>query len=126
MNDRQLLEFIYPKGTRPVTEFVEDLEPKMQVKLIMLIRTLCNIEYIFKPPLFKAFKTPKYQGLLELRVRIKQMARVIFYINTEGDIVLLHGFIKKHPKATEKALQIARARKLALDYEDADTVDFFE
>lgn len=126
MNDRQLLEYIYPKGNRPVSHFFEGLEPKMQVKLLMHIRALCNVEYVFKPPLFKSFKTPKYQGLMELRVRIKRMARVIFYINPNGDIVLLHGFIKKHPKSTQRALETAWARKLALDYNDAETIDFFE
>ena len=126
MDERGLLEFIYPEGKRPVTDFVVELEPKMQVKLLSLIRSLCSYEHIYKPPLFKAFKTPKYKGLVELRVRIKKMARVIFYLNDNGDVVLLHGFIKKHPKSTEKALEMARARKLALDYNDADTIDFFE
>ena len=55
-----------------------------------------------------------------LLIRLRQMVRIIFYINTEGDIVLLHGFVKRHERATEQALETARARKLALASGTAD------
>lgn len=66
------------------------------------------------PPLVKAFRLDRYKGLYELRTRIKQMVRIIFFLDDDGSIVLLHGFIKNHDRATEQALELARARKHAL------------
>lgn len=66
------------------------------------------------PPLVKAFRTERYKGLYELRTRIKQMVRIIFYLADDRTIVLLHGFVKSHNRATEQALELARARRKAL------------
>ena len=103
--ERRIYRFV-DSGSDPIGIFISRLEPKMQQK----IRTQCS----FQPPLVKAFRLDRYKGFYELRIRLRQMVRIIFYINTEGDIVLLHGFVKRHERATEQALETARARKLAL------------
>ncbi len=40
-----------------------------------------------------------------------RIARILFYIDREGRMVLLHGFIKKTRKTPDKDLQLARSRK---------------
>jgi phage-related protein len=43
------------------------------------------------------------------------MGRIIFCFDNNDNIILLHGFLKKHNRSIEQALETARARQLALD-----------
>jgi phage-related protein len=45
-----------------------------------------------------------------VRTDLKQnrIARVLFYIDKKGRMVLLHGFIKKTPKTPDEDLELAR------------------
>ena len=111
--ERRIYRFV-DSGSDPIGIFISRLEPKMQQKIRTQIKVLTAPQCSFQPPLVKAFRLDRYKGFYELRIRLRQMVRIIFYINTEGDIVLLHGFVKRHERATEQALETARARKLAL------------
>ena len=111
--ERRIYRFV-DSGSDPIGIFISRLEPKMQQKIRTQIKVLTAPQCSFQPPLVKAFRLDRYKGFYELRIRVLQMVRLIFYINTEGDIVLLHGFVKRHERATEQALETARARKLAL------------
>jgi phage-related protein len=52
-----------------------------------------------------------YSGLREVRSNIKHgIARVFFYV-ADGDMVLLHGFVKKSAKTPDKELKLASRRK---------------
>lgn len=67
-----------------------------------------------QPPAVKAFRQVRHKGLFELRTRMNRtMTRIIFYFD-DSRIVLLHGFVKKQDRETDYALDMARARKLAL------------
>jgi phage-related protein len=52
-------------------------------------------------------------GLYEVRTNLSQnrIARVIFYIDVQSRMVLLHGFIKKTQQTPDKELDIARKNK---------------
>lgn len=52
-------------------------------------------------------------GLCEVRTNLPQnrIARVLFYIDKLGRMVLLHGFIKKTRRTPTEDLKLARARK---------------
>lgn len=52
-------------------------------------------------------------GLYEVRTRLAQnrIARVLFYIDTKGRMVLLHGFIKKTRKTPDEDLRLARTNQ---------------
>jgi phage-related protein len=52
-------------------------------------------------------------GLCEVRTHLMQhrLARVLFYIDAKGRLVLLHGFIKKSRKTPNEDLDIARKNK---------------
>jgi phage-related protein len=52
-------------------------------------------------------------GMYEVRTSLAQnrIARVLFYIDTQGRMVLLHGFIKKTQKTPDEDLDLARSNK---------------
>lgn len=115
----RILEYEHPKGACPVTEFINDLEPKIREKTYSQLKRLQEMDCVLQPPLVKVFRVCRCKGLYELRICTSQMVRIMFYIHIDGSIVLLHGFVKKREKATDKALEIARARRLALASGDA-------
>lgn len=117
---RQIYEFITPEGKKPVSDFLVRLDAKFQKKISNQLCRLKDYDCPLQPPLVKAFRLDRYKGLYELRTRSKQtMTRIIFYFDSAENIVLLHGFIKKQQRATNTALETARARKLALASMDA-------
>ena len=56
---------------------------------------------------------PLGDGLYEVRSSLTQnrIARVMFYIDARGRMVLLHGFIKKTQKTPPADLEVARKNK---------------
>jgi phage-related protein len=52
-------------------------------------------------------------GIYEVRTNLihNRIARVLFYIDKKGRMVLLHGFIKKTQKTPEEDLELARNNK---------------
>jgi phage-related protein len=52
-------------------------------------------------------------GVYEVRTSLAQnrIARVLFYIDKRGRMVLLHGFIKKTRKTPETDLELAKSNK---------------
>ncbi|WP_159438275.1 type II toxin-antitoxin system RelE/ParE family toxin [Massiliimalia massiliensis] len=111
---RPIFDFTDADGNAPVQEFIRKLDPKIQHKINQQLEQLQMIPCNLHPPHVKAFRLDRYKGLYELRTRINKMIRIIFFLDNEGRIILLHGFIKKRDRSTEQALAIARARKLAL------------
>jgi phage-related protein len=57
---------------------------------------------------------PLGAGLYEVRTTLTQnrIARVVFYIDRERRMVLLHGFIKKTRKTPDEDLALARGNKI--------------
>lgn len=56
---------------------------------------------------------PLGNGIYEVRTSLAQnrIARVLFYIDKKGRMVLLHGFIKKTRKTPDEDLDLARRNK---------------
>jgi len=56
---------------------------------------------------------PLKSGLYEIRTDLTghRIARVLFYIDKQGRMVLLHGFIKKTQKTPVQDLQLAESNK---------------
>jgi phage-related protein len=56
---------------------------------------------------------PLGDGIYEVRTKLSlnRIARVLFYIDGTGRMVLLHGFIKKMQKTPVEDLQLARSNK---------------
>jgi phage-related protein len=56
---------------------------------------------------------PLGDGIFEVRTSLdrNRIARVPFYLDRKGRMVLLHGFIKKTQKTPEEDLELARGKK---------------
>lgn len=112
--NRKISKYTEPDGTCPVSDFVRRLDWKLQKKILAQLEQLQNPNFALQPPHIKAFRQSRHKGFFELRTRIRQAVRIIFIVDEDGGIILLHGFIKKSDRATERALDTARARQLAL------------
>ena len=114
-----------PERAAPVARFIDDLEPKLRDKLIRQLIELPNTPRVnLREPHFKHFTLERYRDLYELRARGKVLVRVIFTIRPNGEVILLHGFIKRQSRDTMQALEqslniLARLRErpeLAIEY----------
>ena len=92
----------------PVARFIDGLDPKLRDKLIRWLIELPNTpKASLKEPHFKHFALERYRDLYELRARGKVLVRVIFTIRPNGEILLLHAFIKRQSRDTMQALEQA-------------------
>ena len=97
-------------GKLPVECFINGLEKKQRRKVYNLLSLVSGDADALKPPHVKSFRTEKYKGIYELRIRLVKMIRITFYLDGEGDIVLLHAFLKNHERSTEKALDASKLK----------------
>lgn len=114
-----------PERAAPVARFIDGLEPRLREKLIrQLIELPRTPRANLREPHYKHFTLERYRELYELRERGRVSVRVIFTIQADGDILLLHGFVKKQSRDTMQALEqslniLARLRErpeLAMEY----------
>ena len=109
-----IYEYVTIDRLLPVGSFVNGLDTKIKKKIFKQMEILENDKNPLREPHVKSFRTEKYKGLYELRTKIKKVVRIVFYIDKDENIVLLHAFTKKHERATDKALGTAIFRVHAL------------
>ena len=92
-------------GGQPVREWLKSLPSEHRKKIGEDIKTV-----EFGWPLGMPVCKPLGGGLFEVRSRLAQnrASRVIFYIDRQSRMILLHGFIKKTQKAPKSDLALAR------------------
>lgn len=97
-----------PGRAAPVARFIDGLDPKLRDKLIRWLIELPNTpKASLREPHFKHFALERYRDLYELRARGKVLVRIIFTICPNGEILLLHAFIKRQSRDTMQALEQA-------------------
>ncbi|MGH9440547.1 MAG: type II toxin-antitoxin system RelE/ParE family toxin [Terriglobia bacterium] len=96
-------------GGEPVREWLKLLEPVQDRKQIGV--DIKTVEFGW--PIGMPVCRPLGDGLYEVRSGLTQnrIARVLFYIDVESRMVLLHGFIKKTQKTPPADLELARKNK---------------
>ncbi|MCP4420193.1 MAG: type II toxin-antitoxin system RelE/ParE family toxin [Chloroflexi bacterium] len=99
--------FQTPSGHEPVRKWLKSLE-KDDRKTIGEDIKLVQFRWPLGMPLVRKMET----GLWEVRSHLSggRVARVLF-TTRNGEMVLLHGFVKKSQKTVAKDLQLARKRK---------------
>lgn len=122
--NRKICSYTAPDGNAPVADFARRLDIKLQKKIRAQLAQLKNPSFSLQPPNVKAFRQSRHKGFYELRTRIRQAVRIIFVVDSDGNIILLHGFVKKSDRATERALETAGARQFALASGAARTEEF--
>ena len=99
--------YIYspPGKPAPFIDFMAGLDDKMQKKILYALKSMAVSPGKLSEPQVKHFSIERYKELYELREKIRVMVRVIFFLDRNGDILLLHPFIKRHKRNTNQALE---------------------
>jgi phage-related protein len=95
-------------GGEPVRDWLKGLSPEDRKRIGEDIKTV-----EFGWPIGMPVCRPLGGGVYEVRTNLAQnrIARVLFYIDKKGRMVLLHGFIKKTQKTRDEDLELARSNK---------------
>jgi phage-related protein len=95
-------------GGEPVREWLKGLSAEDRKRIGEDIKTV-----EFGWPTGMPVCRPLGDGIYEVRTGLAQnrIARVLFYIDEKGRMVLLHGCIKKTQKAPVEDLELARSNK---------------
>lgn len=95
-------------GGEPVREWLKRLSSEDRKRIGEDIKTV-----EFGWPIGMPVCKPLGEGVYEVRTRLAQnrIARVLFYIDRKGRMILLHGFIKKTQKTPGEDLELARSNK---------------
>jgi len=95
-------------GGEPVREWLKALAQEDRKRVGEDIKTV-----EFGWPIGMPVCRPLGVGIYEVRTSLAQnrIARVLFYIDKKGRMVLLHGFIKKTQKTPDEDLELARSNK---------------
>jgi phage-related protein len=96
-------------GGEPVRDWLKDLPSSEDRKRIG--EDIKTVEFGW--PIGMPVCKPLGDGVYEVRTSLAQnrIARVLFYIDKKGRMVLLHGFIKKTQKTPDENLELARSNK---------------
>lgn len=98
-------------GSKPVEEFIDALGKKSWDKFDFKKGLLENKG----PSLRKPHTSPLSDGIFELKFKGEEgQIRILFFFWHRGQIVFLHGFVKKTQKTPAKELRIAKQRKLEI------------
>ena len=101
----QVVFYKTESGNEPVREWLQTMQKSDKKSLGEDIKTV-QFGWPIGMPVVRKLDT----GLWEIRTRLEQgIARVLFTV-FEGDIVLLHGFIKKSQKAPKEDMGLALKR----------------
>ena len=95
-------------GGEPLREWLRGLPPEDRKRIGEDIKTV-----EFGWPIGMPVCKPMGGGIYEVRSNLarNRIARVLFYIDKKGRMVLLHGFIKKTQKTPDDELDLARHNK---------------
>ena len=95
-------------GGEPVREWLRGLSPEDRKRIGEDVKTV-EFGWPFGMPVCK----PLGDGIYEVRTTLAQnrIARMLFYIDKQGRMVLLHGFIKKTRKTSDEDLRLARTNQ---------------
>jgi phage-related protein len=95
-------------GGEPLREWLQNLAPEDRKRIGEDIKTV-----EFGWPVGMPVCRPLGGGIYEVRTDLarNRTARVLFYLDKRGRMVLLHGFMKKVRKTPDEDLELARSNK---------------
>lgn len=102
---KKVFLYLSPSGESPFLRFLSVMEPKLRTRLVQGIGNLAAIPEYMTEPHVKHFSLERYAALYEYRARMRIMVRVIFTLDAEGNIILLHPMVKKRDRNTMQALE---------------------
>lgn len=103
----KVVYFISSSGENPVSKFIDSCVKPQQIKILRILKHLeeYGIQSVI-PHIKKLTGTPFW----EIRILGKDNIRIIYVVEVEKMIVLLHGFFKKTQKTPKKEIEICYRR----------------
>ena len=111
-------------GGVPFQKFMDKQEEKMQKKIEKGFQCMLLLPGFMKQPHIKHFSIERYNRMYEYRERIKVMVRIIFMIDSKGDIILLHAFIKRNERDTMQALDVSMKIQAEIDANSGKLIEY--
>ena len=108
------MEVIVSMNIKFFDDNVEKLITSFEEPTIARVLRILDLLEIFGNRLGLPHSKKIEKNLFELRIRGKQEVR-IFYTFHKGEVVLLHGFVKKSQRIPQKELGTARHKIYSLD-----------
>ena len=103
----KIIYWLSVTGANPVEEFIDSLSSKQQAKILRIFEFLERYGIVsVKAHIRKVSSTP----LWEIRILGRDNIRVLYAIVDKNSLVILHGFIKKKQKTSQKELNVALKR----------------
>lgn len=100
------------RGSRPVEEYLGELEPKNRRKIAMRMELLMQEGPNLRRPYADTLEGP----IRELRVGLGRLEpRILYYFVLRDSVVLLHAFTKKTDEVSRREIEIARQRMLEVN-----------
>ena len=121
---KKVFLYISPDGESPFLRFLSVMEPKLRTKLVQGIGNLAAIPEYRTEPHVKHFSLERYAALYEYRARMRIMVRVIFTLDGDRNIILLHPMVKKRDRNTMQALETSLRMLERLKQGEASLVEY--
>jgi len=113
-------------GKCDVEEFIKKAHHKIQKKFDFILKMVKEQKDFLKEPYVKHFSVERYKKLYELRLKATGMMIRIIYCEHDGDIILLHAFLKRDNRDTEQALGQSLKMMDKLGEHEAVTNEYLE
>lgn len=112
MHNFEIVFYEKENGEEPAKEFLLMQTPKMRAKLLRILEMLRQNGNTLGEPYTKFLE----DGIFEIRVKhASDITRVLYFYETERNIVLTNGFVKKTQRTPKKELK--KAKMYRIDYE---------
>lgn len=121
---KKVFLYLSPSGEAPFLRFLSVIEPKLRARLVQGIGNLAAIPEYMTEPHVKHFSLERYAALYEYRARMRIMVRVIFTLDGDGNIILLHPMVKKRDRNTMQALETSLRMLDRLKQGEASLVEY--
>lgn len=121
---KKVFLYLSPDGESPFLLFLSVMEPKLRTKLVRGIGNLAAIPEYMTEPHVKHFSLERYAALYEYRARMRIMVRVVFTLDGDGNIILLHPMVKKRDRNTMQALETSLRMLERLKQGEASLVEY--
>ena len=121
---KKVFLYLAPDGDAPFLRFLSVMEPKLRARLVQGIGNLAAIPEYMTEPHVKHFSLERYAVLYEYRARMRIMVLVIFTLDREGNIILLHPMVKKRDRNTMQALETSLRMLERLKQGEASLVEY--
>lgn len=121
---KKIYLYTTPDGSVPFLRFLDVTDEKMRGKLLYALKCLALFPERMTEPQVKHFSIERYKDLYELRERIRILVRIIFTLDKDGNIIILHPFVKKHDRNTMQALESSLRMLNQIDSQTAGLIEY--